>query len=328
MTTAKRKLSNFNFEAEGAHIALVHKEQGGPANGVDYALITKATKDISVKEVEKATEVQVTMNIVDFLCKFFSLWYDDALVLAMAMGYDVGDAGYSFVEAAEQSEAYLQERVEAINIMKSVVVDVEDVHKAVASLSPKDYLAILKAQEVFEKNFDDATQKAEVIKKSSGIPAKGVTAEKSALSPSVEINNKEEDSMSAEFISKAAHEETVNKAVEEAIEKALAPVQEELKKAKEQLEVVEKAKHEAVAKARKEAVSSVEKDEVKAEELFKSLESLADEAFDVVIKSLKAKEEVVENSDLFVQKSKDSDVEIEEENGTAALLKAKYKEAK
>jgi len=328
MSTAKRKLSNFNFEAEGAHIALVHKDQGGPANGIDYALITKATKDISVKELEKATEVQVTMNIVDFLCKFFGLWYDDALVLAMAMGYDVGDAGYSFVEAAEQSEAYLQDRVEAINIMKSVVVDVEDVHKAVASLSPKDYLAILKAQEVFEKNFDDATQKAEVIKKSSGIPAKGVTAEKSALSPSVEINNKEEDSMSAEFISKAAHEETVTKAVEEAIEKALAPVQEELKKAKEQLEVVEKANLEAVAKARKEAVASVEKDEAKAEELFKSLESLADEAFDVVIKSLKAKEEVVENSELFVQKSKDSDVEIEEENGTAALLKAKYKEAK
>lgn len=327
MTTAKRKLSNFNFEAEGAHIALVHKDQGGPANGVDYALITKATKDISTKELEKATEVQVTMNIVDFLCKFFCLWYDDALVLAMAMGYDVGDAGYSFVEAAEQSEAYLQERVEAINIMKSVVVDVEDVHKAVASLSPKDYLAILKAQEVFEKNFDNATQKAEVIKKSSGIPAKGVTVSKEATTPSVEINNKEEDSMS-EFISKAVHEETVTKAVEEAIEKALAPVQEELKKAKEQLEVVEKANLEAVAKARKEAVASVEKDEAKAEELFKSLESLADEAFDVVIKSLKAKEEVVENSDLFVQKSKDSDVEIEEENGTAALLKAKYKEAK
>ena len=169
-----------------------------------------------------------------------------------------------------------------------------------------------------------AVEKAEAIKKSSGIPAKGVTAEKSALSPSVEINNKLEDDNLSEFISKAVHEETVTKAVEEAIEKALAPVQEELKKAKEQLEVVEKANLEAVAKSRKEAVASVEKDEAKAEELFKSLESLADEAFDVVIKSLKAKEEVVENSDLFVQKSKDSDVEIEEENGTAALLKAKF----
>jgi citrate lyase gamma subunit len=324
MTTAKRKLSNFNFEAEGAHIALVHKEQGGPANGVDYALITKATKDISVKELEKATEVQVTMNIVDFLCKFFGLWYDDALVLAMAMGYDVGDAGYSFVEASTDYEDYLQERVEAINIMKSVVVDVEDVHKAVASLSPKDYLAILKVQEVFEKNFDGAVEKAEAIKKSSGIPAKGVTVSKETTTPSVEISNKLEDDNLSEFISKAVHEETVTKAVEEAIEKALAPVQEELKKAKEQLEVVEKAKLETVAKARQEAVASVEKDEVKAEELFKSLEALPDEAFDTVIKALAAKDAVVEDSDLFVQKSKGLDEEVEQENGTAALLKAKF----
>lgn len=311
MSTAKRKLSNFNFEAEGAHIALVHKDQGGPANGVDYALITKATKDISVKELEKATEVQVTMNIVDFLCKFFSLWYDDALVLAMAMGYDVGDAGYSFVEASTDYEDYLQERVEAINIMKSVVLDVEDVHKAVASLSPKDYLAILKAQEVFEKNFDNAIQKVEVIKKSSGIPAKGVIAEKSALSPPVEINNKEEDSMS-EFISKAAHEETVTKAVEEAIAKAVAPLQEELKKAQEQLEVVEKAKQDAVVKSRKEAIALVEKDAEKADKLFKSLEVVDQESFDNVIETLKAKDDVVEGSDLFVKKSTDVNEETKE----------------
>ena len=324
MTIAKRKLSNFNFEAEGAHIALVHKDQGGPANGVDYALITKATNDISTKEVEKATEVQVTMNIVDFLCKFFSLWYDDALVLAMAMGYDVGDAGYSFVEASTDYEDYLQERVDAINIMKSVVLDVEDIHKAVASLSPKEYLSILKAQEVFEKNFDAATSKVEAIKKSSGIPAKGVTVSKEAKTPSVETNNKLEDDKLSEFISKAAHEEQVNKAVEEAIAKAVAPVQEELQKAKEQIEVIEKAKQEAVVKARQEAIASVEKDAVKAEELFKSLEALPDEAFDTVIKALAAKDAVVEDSDLFVQKSKSSDVEVEEENGTAALLKAKF----
>ena len=109
-----------------------------------------------------------------------------------------------------------------------------------------------------------------------------------------------------------------------AIEKALAPVQEELKKAKEQLEVVEKAKKEAVVKARQEAIASVEKDAAKAEELFKSLEALPDEAFDTVIKALAAKDAVVEDSDLFVQKSKSSDVEVEEENGTAALLKAKF----
>jgi hypothetical protein len=321
MTIAKRKLSNFNFEAEGAHIALVHKDQGGPANGVDYALITKATKDITVKDVEKASEVTVTLNIVDFLRKFFDLWYDDALVLAAVMGYDVSDVGYDYELA--QADSWINKRIDAIEIMKSVTLDVDDIGVAVSQLSPKDYASVLKVQEVFEKNFDAATSKVEAIKKSSGIPAKGVTTSKGVNTTSVEINNKEEDSMS-EFISKAAHEEQVNKAVDEAIAKAVAPVQEELQKAKQQLEVIEKAQVEAVTKARQEAVASVEKDADKAAELFKSLEALPDEAFDTVIKALAAKDAVVEDSDLFVQKSKSLDEEVEEENGTAALLKAKF----
>ena len=322
MTIAKRKLSNFNFEAEGAHIALVHKDQGGPANGVDYALITKATKDITVKDVEKASEVTVTLNIVDFLRKFFDLWYDDALVLAAVMGYDVSDVGYDYELA--QADSWINKRIDAIEIMKSVTLDVDDIGVAVSQLSPKDYASVLKTQEVFEKNFDAATSKVEAIKKSSGIPAKGVTVSKEAKTPSVETNNKLEDDKLSEFISKAAHEEQVTKAVEEAIAKAVAPVQEELQKAKEQIEVIEKAKQEAVVKARQEAIASVEKDAAKAEELFKSLEALPDEAFDTVIKALAAKDAVVEDSDLFVQKSKSSDVEVEEENGTAALLKAKF----
>lgn len=119
----------------------------------------------------------------------------------------------------------------------------------------------------------------------------------------------------------------IQKAVEaaEAILKAqVAEKEVALNKALEQIAAFAAEKQEAVAKSRKEAVAGVEKDEAKADELFKSLESLPQEAFDVVIKSLKAKDEVVENSDLFVQKSKDSDVEVEEVNGTAAILKAKH----
>lgn len=124
-----------------------------------------------------------------------------------------------------------------------------------------------------------------------------------------------------------ALQEEIKKAVEaaETILKAqVAEKEQALQKALEQVAAFQAEKQEAVAKARKDAIASVEKDEAKAEELFKSLESLAQEAFDVVIKSLKAKDAVVEDSDLFKQKSKDSDVDVEEENGTAALLKAKY----
>jgi gamma-glutamylcysteine synthetase len=50
----KRRLTKFNFEAEGSHIALVHASQGGPANGYNYALVLKATNDITDEQVEES----------------------------------------------------------------------------------------------------------------------------------------------------------------------------------------------------------------------------------------------------------------------------------
>lgn len=321
---AKRRLSNFNFEKDGSHIALVGPSVGGAANQFT-TLITKSTDNIKVKDIEKASEVTVTMSMVDFLCKFFGLWYEDAIVLAAIFGYQDIDEAYSFQESADAYEEYLQERVDAVQIMKSLVLDkeLEDIKKAVGELQPKDYLTILKAQEIFEKNFEDVSAKIATLKKSSD--KEGVTVSKETISPSVELKKQEEDSMS-EFISKSAHEEAVTKAVEVAIQKALAPVQEELQKAKEQLAEVEKAKKVQVEKARKDAISEVERDAEKAEALFKSTEVLNDEAFDVIVKSLKAKEEQLSSSDLFVRKGKNTDMDQknDEENGTLAILKKKY----
>ena len=124
-----------------------------------------------------------------------------------------------------------------------------------------------------------------------------------------------------------ALQEEIQKAVlaaETILKAQVAEKEVELQKALDQDEAFKAEKKEAVVKARQEAIASVEKDAAKAEELFKSLEALPDESFDTVIKALAAKDAVVEDSDLFVQKSKSSDVEVEEENGTAALLKAKF----
>lgn len=124
-----------------------------------------------------------------------------------------------------------------------------------------------------------------------------------------------------------ALQEEIQKAVlaaETILKAQVAEKEVELQKALEQVQSFKAEKQEAITKSRQAAVALVEKDAAKAEELFKSLEPLADEAFDTVIKALQAKDAVVEDSDLFVQKSKDSDVEVEEENGTAALLKAKF----
>jgi len=322
---ATRKLTNFNFDVAGAHIALVGPSVGGAANG-HTTLLTKSTKDITTKEVEKATEVNVTMNIVDFLTTFFDLWYDDAIVLAKIMGLDT-EPEVDTEEYHNWYEDWINERVEAVTIMKSLVVDKEldEIKKSVAELSSKDYLAVLSTQVMFEKNFESV--KAD-IKKSSTQKEEGVTAPenliKGVISPSVD-NKKEEDTMS-EFISKAAHQTAIEKAVKEAVaEKDVL-----LTKALEQVKELETEKVEALSKARKDAIDSVEKDAGEAEQLFKSLSEVSDEVFEVVLKALKKEKEKVEQSDLLKEVgSQGREVTPEKPDGvnkTADLLKAQFQE--
>ena len=61
----KRKLSEIDFSREDAHIALVSKEQGGPANGADYALILKAanTPEEVQETVEDTPEPEIVQEI-------------------------------------------------------------------------------------------------------------------------------------------------------------------------------------------------------------------------------------------------------------------------
>lgn len=123
-------------------------------------------------------------------------------------------------------------------------------------------------------------------------------------------------------------QEEIQKAVQaaEAILKAqLVEKEEALQKALDKLAEIEQVQKEAVEKSRKEAIAAVEADAEKAAELFKSLEPLSDEAFASVVKALHEKSKLVEETDLFVQKSKQ--MEVEEpvgENATAVLLKQKY----
>ena len=58
---AKRRLSNINFEKEGSHLALVHKMQGGSANGYK-TLVMKSVDNRSPEFIEKASQVKVTLS--------------------------------------------------------------------------------------------------------------------------------------------------------------------------------------------------------------------------------------------------------------------------
>lgn len=57
MTDIKRRLTDIKFEHEGAHVALVGKHQGGPANGIT-TLVFKATDHIDPATVALAVAGQ------------------------------------------------------------------------------------------------------------------------------------------------------------------------------------------------------------------------------------------------------------------------------
>lgn len=152
---AKRKLSNIDFETEGSHIALVSKQQGGPASGADYALVMKS-KGFSQEFIEKVQQVRVTMELPDFLKKFFGLWGEDADVLAYMMGYvePAETQEMEKMEAEEEYQDWIKSRMEAFEILKSAN-ESENLASVLSELDEDQYLSMLKDQELIEKAFEE-----------------------------------------------------------------------------------------------------------------------------------------------------------------------------
>lgn len=297
---AKRKLTDISFEHEGAHVALVGALQGGAANG-HTTLITKATHTIPEAVIEKAKTVTVTMQFPEFLRKFFGLYYEDAEVLSVAMGY--GKTEYPDTDAKD----WIDQRVESLGIMKSVYRSL-DVEKALAELTPEQMLALKGDQEMLEKALEATSGQTQT--------------------------HVEETTM--ETILKSAHLEAVAAAVE--VEKqagvaAVALVQKSLDEAKAELAAAQEkvAQFEAAAvaqveKARKDAIAAANVPADQVEELFKSLSGLSEEAFATALKFVGAGHATQTDADMFVQKgvsgAGESDPQVVDR--TTELLKAKY----
>lgn len=291
MTKATRRLTDIKFEHEGAHVALVGKHQGGPANGVT-TLITKATNNITQEQIEKASTVSVTMQFPEFLRKFFGLYWDDAEVLSAVMGY--GRTEYPDTNEKD----WIDSRVESINIMKAVY-KAQDVEKALAALTPEQHLAIMADQEMLEKAFADI--------------------------PEHTIEQKEPE---METILKSAHEEFVTKAVADAVaevQKSLDAQAEVLKAAEAKLAEFETAAAAAVTKSRTEALTTVVAAD-KVEALMKSLAPLDAEAFAAVVETFAVQKAAEAGSEMFNESgvAGDGAKTADEVDATTAILKAKY----
>jgi len=294
MTQPKRRLKNFNFEQEGAHVALVGKHQGGPANGYT-TLITKATEGIPLAFVEKADMVRVTMTIQDFLRRFFSLYYDEAEVLAGILGFNI-----DMEESTEDSyQDYIQSQIDSVELMKSLF-KAENITKAISEVTTEQFDTLLKDQLLVEK----------AMSSQEGVSKQNVKQTKEDVTP-----------MSTENL------DVVQKSdLEALIEKAVGPLKTELTKANETIEAFKAKEKEQVSATRKAALKDAVKDEEKAEVLFKSFANLTDEEFTSTVETLKAMTTAGDAGELFTEKGVDAGIEepAAKANATRTYLEKQY----
>ena len=309
MTTqkkAKRKLSDIDFSKEDAHVALVHKDQGGPANGHDYSLILKSSNNFSPEFIQKMQQIQVTMELPAFLEKFFGIWGSDAEVLARLMGY---------VEPADEEdeeddwwENYIEEKLSAFTIIKSLH-EAKNLPEALAQLTEQDYLNVLNDQVLIEKALKEFDAK-------SNASAKNVENTKVEASASKVTKNKKEKQM--------ATPEMVEKSELIALQKSLEDQKVALEKALADVKRFEDEKKEAIVKSKTDAVKAVVKDEKQAAVVVKAALALEDQAdFDALVEVFKSMNALIEKSALFQEQGVSAEAEeAPKKNGVLEIIKS------
>lgn len=301
---ATRVLKDLDFSKEGCAVALVGPSVGGAAN--TYTTLIAKSLNFSEDFIKKMQAVQVTLELPDFLERFFGLYGSDAEVLARLMGY-VEDPKDD-VEEENYWENYIQERLSAFKVLETLN-ESESVQKSLADLTEEEYLSVLNDQ----KYLEGIIEKAKIQKNATGVS--GATK-----SPKGRVSKKKEIPMTQEV-------EMVEKSQLAAVEKALAEQQTLLQKALETVAKFEAEKKEAITKARFDSVKQAVASEEIATILFKAVGLVEDEAvFVEVVKALGDMKALVEKSAMFqeVGASAEESAPAIEESGVTKLLKAQF----
>ncbi len=326
-TKAKRKLTEIDFSSSGCHIALVSKDVGGPANLQDYALVMKATSGFSAEFLQKAQTIRVTMELPDFLEKFFGVWDENAEVLAAMFGYveseeesgtyncdsfwkwfyeKTGEDYYDRTPTEEDHKEYIASRLQGIEILKSIK-DAKSLPEAISKLSEETYLEVLRTQQKVEKAFE----KEELLKSNSNkIGAKKL----------FEISKENTMKQEVEMVEKSQMTE---------LQKAFELQKEALEKAQATLAQFEADRKQALEKARKDALAAVVKDAAKVDVLFKGVGAIeSQEDFDAIVKVLGDLSVQIEKSELFKETGASGEGQgVVTESPVAKALKAQLKKS-
>ncbi len=265
---AKRELKDIDFSGDSAHIALVCPEQGGPANGADFALVLKG--GYSADFIEKASKVTVTMSIVEYLERFYHIWCTDAKVLAGIFGFDIEDEEQEEMSWEERYAKEIQERIASVQISKALKEG--NAAEVLAGIDESTHLKLLQEQETVEKALkkidDDKQKEVEDMKELEILKAKLVEVQAQA-----------------------------DKVVE--LQKSLNDTVVELQKAKDELAGIHAERLEVIRKSKIQQIQDVVNDEERTAILSKAALNLEDADFDAFVTSLKAMQQAVESSELF-----------------------------
>lgn len=341
---AKKKITALDFTGKNAAVALVSKDQGGPANGCDQVLFIKAS-NFSDEFLEKMQTVKVELEIPDFLQRFFGMWDDDAKALAYLMGYRE-DMQEEAMESKDDFGKWVEDNMKSFEIVKALN-DTDNHAEVLSKLDEDTYFQFMQDQQRFEKGLkrlevekqeqitkQEAARKKPRVKKQVSKESTEVeksTAVKTPISagdggvdnPVVKLTKKESNMTDKVTLVEVVQDvEMIEKSKFEAIQKQFQEQQEQLQKAWATVEKFEQEKKELIAKQRKQDVLGAVKDEAKAEVLFKAVKDASDEDFQAVVKALGDLVQAVENSDLFVEKGVQVDDKAPAPDETTALKKA------
>ena len=334
---AKRKLSDISFEKEGAHVALVSSEQGGPANGHDYALVMKAN-NFSQEAVQKMQQIRVTMELPDFLRKFFSMYYEDAEVLARMMGY-VEPEEEDSDEEEDYYDKYINERLASFEILKAAY-NANSLPEYLSQLKEGEFLAMLEDQVQVEKAMKQAEDKKESTQVAKAAKEEDTSIASEVSNEGVSTSDSKQE-LEKSMVKKVENDEQttaggtqvemVEKAVVVSLEKKLEEQSVQLQKALELVAAFEAEKKEAVVKAKTAKIEAIVKDAKQSAALVKAAIALEDEAdFNAFVASLEAVTKDVEKSALFQEQG--ASVSTEEnkqtESPVAKAVKAQLGKSK
>lgn len=327
--TAKRKLSDISFQHDGAHVALVSKTQGGGANNANYALVLKANK-FSQEYIEKMQQVRVTMELPEFLRKFFNVYYEEADVLAKMLGYvppeQTSSTEYNY-------EDYIQSKLESFEVLKSVY-DSESIADVLSGLDETEYLAMLQDQAVLEKALSKVDKQLSTENKSDVKSDNSTNASvENKVEPSgSKVNKSKENKMTVKSEVVEPTVEMIEKSAFVDIQKSLDETKVELQKALEIVKQFEQEKKELIAKAKSAKFDAVVKDEKVRTAVVKAALSLeSEDDFEAFLAAITSMANSIETSQGFIEKSalfqeQGATVETEvanKESAVARILKAK-----